>query len=342
MSRRQKRVIQLTGITGVVYLAFRYVLPLVVPFLLAIVIARWLKPMVLLLQIRFHLSRGMAAVIVVLIGGSILVWLGYWLGSELMQQIGKLVGMLPVYEQKLYEWLDCTCCNMEHFFHLQEGSATRMVEEMGNYFSSQVPSVTMPYLAECCAVWLGKMGHYLTSVIIVILAIIFYLQEEEVLLQWKNRTLFGEEIDYFAKHLLKILKVYAKTEGILMLLTAIICSVGLYLMGNEYCILLGILIGLVDALPLFGTGTIFIPWAVITLVLGKWKRSLYLLVLYLLCYFLRQILEPRMLGEKLGVTALEILVSVYIGLRLFGLSGLFFGPIAWILWKEIDKKYFLS
>jgi predicted PurR-regulated permease PerM len=86
-----------------------------------------------------------------------------------------------------------------------------------------------------------------------------------------------------------------------------------------------------DALPIFGTGTIFIPWIIILFFNGEWIRGVEVGILYLICYFLREFMEDHLMGESMGITALEFLASVYVGLKLFGGVGFLLGPIGYLI-----------
>ena len=106
-----------------------------------------------------------------------------------------------------------------------------------------------------------------------------------------------------------------------------------HLLKNPYYMLLGTGIGLLDALPLFGTGTALIPWAIIELIAGKSGQAAALTGIYGICYVLRQVLETRMMAKGTGLSALETLAALYIGLRLFGIWGVLLGPAALMLIK---------
>ena len=114
---------------------------------------------------------------------------------------------------------------------------------------------------------------------------------------------------------------------------------GLLLLGNSYFLLLGPVIGLVDALPVFGAGTVLIPWFLISFLQGRWGQGLALLFLYLVCYLLRQVAEARLMGGQVGLTALETLFSMYVGLRLFGIAGFLLGPIGFLMIEDLLRIY---
>ena len=85
--------------------------------------------------------------------------------------------------------------------------------------------------------------------------------------------------------------------------------------------------GLLDALPLFGTGTVLVPWGIFLLAQRECVKAGVLLGLYFFCYVIREYLEVHLMGEQVGLSGLETLMSIYIGLNLFGLLGLILGPV---------------
>ena len=107
-------------------------------------------------------------------------------------------------------------------------------------------------------------------------------------------------------------------------------------MKNAFWI--GIAIGICDALPFLGTGTVFVPWALIDLLLGNYKNAVGFLVIYIICSFVRQILEPRMVGQNLGVPPLAVLMSIYIGISVYGGSGVLLGPVSGLIIYHILKS----
>ena len=115
----------------------------------------------------------------------------------------------------------------------------------------------------------------------------------------------------------------------------VICGVGLLWLRNPYWLLLGIVLGLVDALPVFGTGTILMPWAVVCVLCGSYRYAAVLLAMCFISYVVREYLEPKLMGKGLGTHPLGMLAAVYVGLVLFGVAGVITGPLAFILIREL-------
>ena len=114
---------------------------------------------------------------------------------------------------------------------------------------------------------------------------------------------------------------------LIMFITFVEQAVGLTILGVEYSLLIAMAIAVFDILPVVGSGTIMLPWAVISLVTGDTRRGVGLLVLYVIITVIRQIIEPRIVGEHVGLHPMLTLMCMFVGLRVFGGLGLLGLPI---------------
>jgi sporulation integral membrane protein YtvI len=120
---------------------------------------------------------------------------------------------------------------------------------------------------------------------------------------------------------------YLRACLLLGLTTFLLTFIGLAVLRIPYAFLLAILLAVVDLLPLLGTGIILIPWAALCLLLGQVKLGIGLLILYGVSTLIRQILEPKLIGDGLGLHPLVSLGAMYAGLRLFGVWGMILSPL---------------
>lgn len=127
--------------------------------------------------------------------------------------------------------------------------------------------------------------------------------------------------------LLKALSGFFKAYSILITITAIITLVALKILGVKYAFTLGILVGLMDILPVLGPGAIMVPWIIWELMSNNTSLGISLLVVYVIISILRQFLEPQIVGDSIGLHPLATLVSLYVGLQLGGLVGMILGPV---------------
>lgn len=121
----------------------------------------------------------------------------------------------------------------------------------------------------------------------------------------------------------------------LMGITFLILTAGLMLLRTDYPVLFGLLIAVVDALPVFGTGTILIPWALVSFLQGALSRGIGLVILYGVAALTRQALEPRLIGRQIGLNPLITLMALYIGFRTVGIAGMILFPISVMLLKQL-------
>lgn len=147
----------------------------------------------------------------------------------------------------------------------------------------------------------------------------------------------GNLIYRIGRNMKKAGGTYLKAQLIILLIISSICCVGLFLTGNSYAVLVGCGIGLCDALPFFGTGTVFIPWLLFKVFCGQYLLAGAYGIIYLICNFTREFLEPKLIGSKLSIHPMLVLISTYVGLCVFGVFGFFLGPVAGLLIAEIYK-----
>ena len=342
--KKLKKILFIMGITGAVYGSFRYLLPLVVPFLLAWGLAALLRPSARWISAKCRVTVrgktwavpvGLAGVVELVI---ILALLGIGLyagGRKLLFEAGLLMEQIPVWTEALDRWLTGICRRMEECLCLKDGLLVVLMREMLKGLIVSMKDAAMPYLM-VNSVSVFRWGIGISVVLVIVLAATgMALQEMDVWKKRCRRSIYREEFALIGRRLAIMANAYGKTQLIIMTLTSLICMLGFWLMKNPYYILLGIGIGLLDALPIFGTGTVLIPWAVVRMVQGQWKMAVALTLLYLICYFLREILEAKLMGEQVGLSPLETLISMYVGLQLFGIAGFLLGPIGLLLIRDL-------
>lgn len=347
-NEKLKRILLITGVTGVVYASFKYLLPLVIPFFIAYVIAWYLYPTSSYLsdKLGFRLGRKRVHIPVGIVGALelllIMAVLGIWVyaGAQRLYLEGRmLLDQIPIWISRLDMWLTGRCRLLEDTLSLKPGCLVLLVREMLLGLGSSVKNTAMPYLMANSMTILEGLIQITVIWVVGLVAIMLTLQEMKPMRNRRERSVFREEFSLVAGRLKSMGNAYIKTQGLIMVLTTAICITGLFFMKNPYYILAGIAIGLLDALPIFGTGTVFIPWIIICLFQGEFGRALTLLIIYLVCYFLREIMETRFMGNKVGLSALETLISMYVGLKLFGVLGFVLGPVGLLLIEDFVELY---
>ena len=346
--KKLKKILLILGITGAVYGGFRYLLPLVIPFLFAYATALWLRPSVRFLERRLVVSLGGrkrhfpgwligAAELVLLFAAASLFF--YLSGSLFFSQIRALLSRLPVWMEELDQWVTESCRRMETLLGFREGFLTETAKRMAEDLMEEIRGATMPALMNNSVQLVEKLAGGFVFLFIYFVAVVLCLQEMEELREKRSRSTFHRELTLLSRRLVTVGTAWLKTQLVLFFFVSAVCMTGLFLMGNSYFLILGPVIGLVDALPVFGAGAVLIPWFVLSFLQGHWGRGLILLGVYLICYFSRQFAEAKLMGGQVGLTALETLFSMYVGLKLFGIAGFILGPIGFLIIEDLLRLY---
>lgn len=199
----------------------------------------------------------------------------------------------------------------------------------------------------------------LISLVIGIISWIFFTKDYNYIVRFiqnqlpdGKKNLLVEIKQVFSKTILKMMRAY----GIIMLITFIELFIGFSIlsatgiMKNSYFIWIAAGIAIFDILPVAGSGGVLIPWALFSLILGNYKQAIGILIIYGVISIIRQYIEPKIVGDSLGVHPIVTLMGLYFGLKLFGFIGMFIVPITIMtlkafndagriqLWKPVDRN----
>lgn len=320
------------------FLAMKYLLPISVPFILGVIVARivvWISGK---LRSRNKLLRlGLTGLIYGLMALAVTL-----LTAMGVSGITKIIQWMPeFYELKLlpfvnycYDW----CIESIRHFDPTLISALEMLEE--GLLSALKSAISM--LSGMALDLVSGVAKGVPSVVLSVLSMVF--SSVFVVVDYERISTFASGIlPEQAENALRKIRVYLtdtlfvviRSYVLIMLLTFTELSILFSLFGIENPVVKAAVIALLDIMPILGTGGILIPWAVVSLVLGYTGLGIQLLVIYAIVTVIRNYVEPKIVGTQLGLHPIITLVAMFVGLRLFGFWGLFGLPVAisfW--WKE--------
>lgn len=346
--KKLKKFFLILGTTGAVYAGFQYLLPLVAPFFIGYMIALLLRPSARFLSYRIrvtfrgktrHLPLGAAG------GGEFLLLLTAAVAGlgRLCQGIGRearqLAARLPQWMENLDQNLTAVCASLEQIWGLEPGTASGQTVRLIQAMVQGLRESVFPGIMANSWGLFQWGAQALIGAVVTFLAVVLSLQEMDQLRWRRDRSLFRREFARISRRLLQTGKAWFKTQGLTFLAVSLICVAGMALIGNPYYMLAGIGVGILDALPIFGTGTVLIPWAILCFFGARWGRGLFLLGLYLVCCFVREFLETRMMSAQVGLSPLETLAAVYVGLQLFGFFGFLLGPLGLLIIEDLIEGW---
>ena len=149
-----------------------------------------------------------------------------------------------------------------------------------------------------------------------------------------------QKIGIHIREITRNLGGYLKAQMILILVSFVISVIGLYIfkfvgMNVKYPLLIALAIGFVDALPILGSGSVMVPWAIISALNGDLRLGVSILILWIIMSLVRQFLEPKIVSGKIGIHPIFTLIAMYTGFKVMGVMGMLVGPIVLIIIKSV-------
>lgn len=321
-------------LAGLAYIVLKYALPLLMPFVIAFVIAFVLKPLINKITEKTPLNRRTVAIIVLTVLYLLLAALFVFLGARLIVYIGELFTGLPLFYQTTIEpafstvssWLEGLFANIDpaitNFLGSAGDSLSQAISRLVGSVSSGAAKMVTGFAG---GVPLFVVSFFLTIISSYFLVVDYYKVTSFITRQFseKARRLVFVIKNYVVNVLFKFTKAYL----IIILITFSEVSIGLLILGVPSPFLIGIAVALVDILPVLGSGTILIPWAIYSLFIQNYFLGIGLLILYAIITVIRQIIEPRIVGKQIGLYPLLTLIFMFLGARFFGFWGMFGLPV---------------
>ncbi len=327
--------VRILGITLAVYLAMRYLLPLVIPFLIAFFIAKQLHPWIEKLHKRLKLKRGLISAVILLLLFAFLLWFLWMTGESLIGQLKNLVTNAPAYQKKITVFWESSCAQVEEWTGMRAGTIQLRIDESVPEIWDNMKGTLLPGLMSSSFSWVKGIGILVAVCVVVGVSTLLMTKEYAKIRHKMDQGALGRTVVHVSSRVYHAGGGYVKAQLLIMLAVTGVCVIGLFFTGNPYAMLAGMGIGLCDALPFLGTGTVFIPWALIEILSGRYMLAAVYVIIYTIASLTRELLEPKLVGDKLGIHPLVVVISIYAGINIYGLWGFALGPVSYILIREI-------
>ena len=321
------------GIFVALRLGLRYLLPLLLPFLLGTLLALAAEPAVGLGVRKLHLPRWLSAGLGVTATLLLLITTLWLIGALAVRELGHLAGALPDVQQTaqqgmtlLQDWLIGIADRAPDGLR---ALLTQVVLEFFGSGSALLTQVTgrIPGLLTAMLGWIPDGAIGLGTGILAGFMISARLPAIKAFISRRLPAAWREKYLPALRRMRSALGGWLKAQLKLMTVTYGIVTVGLLLTGISYSPVWALLVAAVDAVPVLGTGTVLIPWILVTLLQNQPLRALGLLCTYLAAGLTRTVLEPRLVGRHLGLDPLVTLVFFYVGYKQWGVLGMLLAPL---------------
>ncbi len=312
-----------------IYLFLRYVMGYVMPFVIGVALALLLEPVVKFFTQRFRLKRAAAAALTVLGLIAILALILSWGITRIAAELTDLYRGLPDY------YMDFNAV-LSEVLRIAGDISSQIPEPLARVAQEQwnrIYSLLSVIVTGAGGVFWGVPGFAVTA-IFTLLSTYFAMRDRAAIGAFVRSVVPGgafRSLKSIERDILGGIVGFIRAQALLVTLTMIANVIGLTLLGSRYAVALGLLLSLLDILPIVGPGLFYLPWIIYHLVWGEAGFAVGLLFLYGLVSAFRQVAQTHLVGRELGLHPLVTLISIYAGFRLFGTPGLIYGPLTALL-----------
>ncbi|WP_033163956.1 sporulation integral membrane protein YtvI [Clostridium sp. KNHs205] len=328
-------------LTLLLYVGIKYVFPLLMPFVIGIVIAMSFRNLIDLIEKKTHIKRVFISILTLLVFYSLLGFIISLIGVKMVNFVSSLFYNLPtLYKETLLPALNTVTDNMiekypstrtyldnfmsnidQSVFTYLSQISTKVVS-MATGFAGMLPTLLIKFIFTIVSSFFFTIDYYKITRFIVRQ---FKPEHQKVILNLKDNVIGS-------------LGNFIKAYTAIISITFAELSIGFWILGIPSPFLFGLLVAIIDIMPILGTGAVLLPWSVIAFIIGNTKIGMGMLILYVVITVVRQILEPKIVGQQIGLYPIVTLILMYVGAQLMGVLGLLILPIMATILIKLNKE----
>lgn len=350
------RFIRFISVIGIIILggiALFYLSKYTYPFIIAMIIAFLMNPLVTFFEKKAHLPRGLAVFVSLLLIFLIFAGLITLLVTEIISGTNYLAGVIPEHIETIVDYIETliatkiiplynqTTAMFNTLDQDQQDTILKNIQNIGESITTGVSGFIQAFLKNIPAI-IGWFPTTVTALLFTLLGTFFISKDYDRFGRMTGNVL-PNKLFSGAKRLFRDLKRalfgFIRAQFTLVSLTTVTILIGFLILGVKYSITIALICGLVDIIPYLGTGTIFIPWIIFEFISGNTSLAIGLSVLYIIVVVQRQLIEPKVLSSSIGLDPLATLIALFIGFKLIGFLGLIAGPVTLVIFNTLQRAH---
>ena len=316
------------------------ILTYITPFVFGYIISVAINPIVNAFVKYFEIGRGLATILAIIILlffmggiGTVIIYRIVQEGGEFFQNLPDIIHYI---ENSIQEFNNV----FNDLFEIIPHELQEVTYSIIYILTSSLTSMAGSGIRNFSAAFISIAPRVILGIVIGVISSYFFSKDKEKIAEFLDNIMpekINAKFGVIKSGISEALSGYFKAQLILISIVATICVVGLTIIGAPYALFLGLVIGVVDSLPVFGSGFFYWPWIAFSFITNDFNQAIGLSIIYIIVLLTRQVLEPKIVGQQIGIHPLITLMSVYIGLRVFGVLGLFIGPCIAVICKSVIK-----
>ena len=339
-SKVLKRIFILALTIGLILICFKLSV-FYMPFLVSFVLALLLEPIIRFFMKKFKWTRRFSAIFVMIIAILIIVGIITWGVITLFSEANNLLDSSEMYYNKAKEFINNATQNINIMDRIPEELKTSIQNVENNIVTGITDWITSVLTG--ITNWMMEVPNLILAIFFSIMSLYFLCTDKIYMIDQLEHHLPETWMKKLTKHLKEIIKAlgeYLRAEATLIAISFIISLIGFTIysmigLNMPFPLLAALGIAFVDALPILGSGTVMVPWAILSALNGDMVLGVAIIGLWAIMSIVRQFLEPRLVGKHIGIHPAFTLIAMYTGYKIWNVTGLIIGPILLIILKNI-------
>lgn len=317
------------------------------PFLIGWIISCIANPLVVFLERKLNIRRKAGTVVVIVCVIAAVISAGYGLGTILWRQIYGFIEEAPLMWEVVIQDFDNLGILINQYIGGYSSKLADALNNLGNTIGDMIANLPKTLNISTFA-GMGSMVENIASVIISIIMCIlsayFFIADREWCSKFMNRYMpkgIAHKYDIFVLSLKQAVGGYFKAQFRIEVWMYVLLLVGFTVLKVRYGLLIALLVAFLDILPFLGTGIVLLPWAIVTLLGGNYLRAVGFLFIWCAGQLFRQLIQPKIMGDSIGLEPIPTLFLLFIGYRLAGVGGMLVAvPIGIIVINMNEAGFF--
>lgn len=314
--------------------AFKYIMPVLIPFIIAFIIASLIRIPVKKLYGNSETRNKIISILTVIIFYGIVFSLLALLSIRLYGWISDFLSSVPtMYQEYILPAFNTVFGLIERTLDSMDPEIAAEIDKVFQTFTNDIGELVKTFSLNALKLVSGSLivipGFLIRLIITIISTFFFMIDYNKILVTLIDLIPKGKEntVTNLVKYFKNTVLIYLKSYSLLFLLTFSELTIGFTILRIPYSPLIALLVAIFDILPILGVGGVLLPWAGVLLIMENVPLAIGMLVLYLIIIFIRNTLEPKLVGQQIGLHPLATLIFMYLGLRFLGLLGMFLFPV---------------
>ena len=348
MENKKKFIIDVcyVGLILLIMILFcQYILPILIPFITAFVIASILQIPVNAICKKLPKYKRKVSLFVVIAFFVLAAFGAVAIGLKIIDSVGNFIIAAPsLYRNEIVPALDYVFNEITMAVDSWDISIAGDVEKAFHDFLNNIGNYITNLSMKAVGIVSGGIGAIpgvVIRLIVMIISCVFFMLDYDMIIAFIKKCIpagkkeLVKKVEFYTK---KTIMIWLKSYAVLFLLTYAELTIGFTIIGIPYAPIVGLAVAIFDILPVLGTGGVLLPWAIILFIMKNIPMAVGMIVLYLVITIIRNTLEPKLVGEQIGLHPVATLIAMYLGLDLVGFFGMLLFPAALAIFINMKRN----